>query len=384
MSSSMIIAVNTRLLLSHRMEGIARYIYETTRRMVAAHPEHQFHFFFDRPYDRQFIFSDNVTAHTISPPARHPLLWYWWYEVAIPRKLKEIKADVFLSGNMYMSLATDVPTVMVSHDLNYEHAPENIPWSARKFLLRYSPLYHKKATQLIAVSEATKQDIIKTYNIPPEKIRVAHNSAPDGFKKLEEKEKIAIRRKWTEGLPYFVYVGSLRPRKNVSNLLKAYEAYKKQTNSKHKLVIYGRAAYKTKEITDILIKMSCKEDVIFLANETATVPEIVGAAEAMCFVSLFEGFGIPILEAFMCDVPVITSTSSSMPEVGGDAALLVDPYDINGIANAMDRVVSEEDLAEGMVERGRMQLKHFSWEKSAAIIWEEVERIAQLRDSRSS
>ncbi len=372
----MVIAINTRLLLAHRMEGIARYIYETTKRMVQDHPEDEFHFFFDRPYDEQFIFAANVTPHILSPPSRHPILWYLWFEKAVPKKLKEINAQVFYSGDMYCSLKTDCPTLMVSHDLNYEHHPEYLPWTARKYMSYFSPRYHRKADKLVAVSEATKKDIIQFYELPAKKISVAYNAAPDGFRPLSIGQQESIRNKWTSGQPYFVYVGSLHPRKNIPRLLQAYEAFKKQSGHPHKLVVYGRVAFKSKAIFDTLENMSFKEEVLFLDDGSLPVPDIMGAAAALCFPSLFEGFGIPILEAFACETPVITSNVSSMPEVAGRGGLLVDPLDSTAITQAMLLIVSDNNLSQALISAGLQQMKLFSWEQSSEHIYKELKNLA--------
>ena len=359
------------------MEGIARYIHETTKRIVLAHPEHEFHFLFDRPYDEQFIYADNVTPHILRPPSRHPVLWYLWFEWAVPRKLKAINADVFYSGDMYCSLRTDTPTLMVSHDLNYEHHPEYLTKSVRKYMLHYSPLYHKKAGKLIAVSEATKKDIVKIYGIAHDKINVAYNAVPDGFAPLPEERKQNIRNQWTSGKKYFVYVGSLHPRKNVARLLQAFDSFKKQSGLPHKLVIYGRVAFKTKEIFDSLSQMVHKADVIFLKDGSLSVPDIMGAAEALCFPSLFEGFGIPILEAFHAEIPVITSNVSSMPEVAGEAAILVDPLDPLDIAAAMVKIAADRVLSKRLVAIGKKQRENFSWDKSAEVIYKELSILSE-------
>ena len=153
------IAVNTRLLLAHRMEGVARYIYETTKRMVINHPEVQFHFLFDRPFDEQFVFGDNVQAHVIGPQARHPILWYLWFERSLPAFFKKHKINAFYSGDMYLSLNTNVPTLMISHDLNYLHYPKGLRWSHLKYYQHYMPKFHLKADKLITVSKATLEEV---------------------------------------------------------------------------------------------------------------------------------------------------------------------------------------------------------------------------------
>lgn len=369
------VAVNTRLLLAHRIEGVARFIFETTKSMVESHPNIKFHYIFDRPFDSNFITADNIIPHVIGPPARHPILWWMWFEYSIPKLLRKLDCDVFYTGDMYMSLKTQIPTLMVSHDLNYLHYPEGLKWSHLKYYQKYMPIYHKKADHLIAVSEATKLDVIDKYGVKNEKISVAYNSCPEGFKPVDDVKKIELKDRFTAGAPFIMYVGSLHPRKNIERLLKAFDQFKKSKNTNHKLVLFGRMAWKTSPIFKTLNDLAYKHDVIFLGNADVEVKELLPAADALCYVSLFEGFGIPILEAFASGVPVITSNVSSMPEVAGDAALLVDPKDVNQIANALTKVSSNKDLANAMIEKGFKKLEHFSWKDSANIIMNQLQKL---------
>ena len=178
----MIIAVNTRLLLHNKLQGIGWFSYETLSRIAREHPEHTFHFFFDRPFHEEFIFSDNVVPHVLFPQARHPILYYLFFEFAVTRALKKVKADVFLSPDGYLSLRTDVPSVQVIHDLNFEHFPEFVPFLERKFYRYFFPRYAQKATRIATVSSYSKQDIIDLYNQPESKIDVVYNGAADRFK----------------------------------------------------------------------------------------------------------------------------------------------------------------------------------------------------------
>ncbi len=368
------IAVNTRLLLSHRMEGVARYIYETTKRLVLNHPEDRFHFFFDRPYDKQFIFAENVEPHILSPPARHPILWYLWFERAIPRYLDKYKIDVFYSGDMYLSMRSKVPTLMVTHDLNYLHYPRGIRWSHLKYYQHYMPRFHHRADHLIAVSHATKKDVVHQYGLSEEKISVAYNSCPSGFRKFTESEKEEARRIHTGGSPYFVYVGSVHPRKNVDRLILAFDHFKSKYGTEHKLVIYGRMAWKTEAVSVALDQINHKDDVVFLSNKEALVQSVMASAEALCYISLFEGFGIPIVEAYASGVPVITSNVSSMPEVAGEGALIVDPNDTEDISQAMHKII-DRGTKERLISKGTEQLAKFSWEESAQHIYEQLQRL---------
>lgn len=347
------------------MEGIARYIYETTKRMVHTHPEVEFHFLFDRPFDQKFIFAKNVVPHVIGPQSRHPILWHLWFEQSLPRFFKKNKIDIFYSGDMYLSLKTDIPTLYVSHDLNYIHYPNGLRWSHLKFYQKYMPKYHAAANKIISVSQATKNDIVNQYSIDESKIVIAGNALPEGIAKLENEKISQIKTSLTDGEEFFCYVGSLHPRKNVGRLIDAFELFKLKTQSKIKLVLYGRAAWKTSAIFDKYNSSKFKDDILFADTSKFTVAEVLNASFALCYVSLFEGFGIPILEAFACETPVITSNISSMPEVAGDAAVLVDPKNIESISNGMLQLINDDQMRNQMISKGKQRLKYYSWDATA-------------------
>lgn len=359
------------------MEGIARFIYETTKEMVLSHPEVEFHFFFDRPYDDSFIFSENVIPHVLKPPSRHPILWYLWFEHAVPTALKRHNIDVFYSGDMYMSLKTNVPTVMVSHDLNYIHYPDGLRWSHLKYLNYYFPKYHRAARHLITVSEFTKQDVIQQYGIDSNKITVAYNAIPNHFRKLSIKEKTEFKNGVTSGKDYFIYLGSMHPRKNLRRLLLAFDNFKIRSNSDFKLVLFGRLAFKNSNLFKTFNNLKYKEEIIFLDDKESDISLALGAAFALCYASLFEGFGIPILEAFKAEVPVITSNVSSMPEVAQDSAILVNPLSVEDISDAMLKLIQNNSLKRTLVENGSLRVKDFSWRKSADIIFEKLVSVTQ-------
>jgi len=371
------IAVNTRFLLKNKLEGIGWFTYETMKRLAERHPEHEFYFFFDRPFDNSFIFSKNITPVVLFPPARHPFLWYWWFEISVKKTLKKIQPDVFISTDGYLSLSSDVQTILVIHDLAFEHYPEFIKGLTAKYYRHFTPKFVSKAKKIITVSEATKNDVVKYYGTDSSKIVVAHNGANEKFKPISEQERVENRNRFSEGKNYFVYAGSLHPRKNISNLLKAFDDFKFKTKCDYKLLLAGARGWMLQETDEIFNKMQFKQDVIFTGHlETEDLVKVVGSAYAMVYVSFFEGFGIPIVEAMQCNVPVITSNVSSMPEVAGDAGLLVNPNRVDEISNAMIEIFSNSDLRNVLIERGKVQCKKFSWDKTAEIIWNVVEEVA--------
>jgi len=369
-SEGMRIAVNTRLLLKGKLEGIGWFTYRTVERIVRNHPEHEFIFFFDRPYDPQFVFAPNVTPVVVHPQARHPILFYIWFEWSIPFMLRKYKVDLFLSTDSFMSLSTKVPTCLVIHDLAFEHYPEHYVLAQKIYWRHYSPLFAQKAKRIATVSTYSKEDICKHYNINPNKIDVVYNGAHDEYRVLTPSERDEIKAKYTDGCEYFVFAGALHPRKNIVNLLKAFISFKKRQPTNMKLVIVGRMAWKYEEVEQLKQEMPFKDEVKWVGYMNIDeLSMVIGGAYALVYASLFEGFGIPILEALQCDVPAIASNTSSMPEVAGDAALLVDPTDVEDIAQKMHLIYKDEGLRKKLIENARIQRQKFSWDSSAEKLW---------------
>lgn len=369
------IAINTRFLLKNKLEGIGRFTYETCKLITQQHPEHEFIFIFDRPFDEEFIFSSNITPVVIPPQARHPLLWYLWFEWSIPYILKKHKADIFLSPDGYLSLRTQVPQLPVMHDLAFIHRPDDIGGLVKKYYHHYFPLFAKKAARIATVSEFSKQDIATQYHINPDKIDVVNNGASAIFHPVADAEKQNIRQKLTNGNPYFVFVGALQPRKNITNLLLAFDNFKNSDTQNTQLVIVGRKAWQTDDMERTYEGMKHKKDVVFtgrLSDEDLSAT--IAAAMAMVYVPFFEGFGLPIIEAFRCHTPVITSNVSSMPEVAGDAGLLVDPISVDTIAQAMQTIATDATLRNQLTQKAIERSEVYTWQKTADALWQSIEK----------
>ena len=365
------IAVNTRFLLSGKLEGIGIYTQEIFKRVVQLMPEHEFFFLFDRAYSSAFIFEKNVTPIVVHPPARHPFLWYWWFEKSIPKVLQENNIDVFISPDGFASLNTSVPQIITIHDLGFEHFPEHVPFLVRKFYRYFTPKYCEKATKILAVSAYTKQDIISTYNIEAKKIEVVYNgfdthlaSLKGGTQPVQAERLVPFRG--FRGEPYFIFVGAVHPRKNVLGLLKAFEQFKTSYSHAHQLVIVGRKAWMNKELEDFYAQMQFKKEVIWIEKiERADLIQLMQQSFGLVYPSLFEGFGIPIIEAMSLGIPVICSNVSAMPEVAGNAALLVQPDNTIEIATAMNELIINDVLRNDLIAKGKIRATHFDWNTSA-------------------
>lgn len=367
------IAVNTRLLLKDKLEGIGWVAYECLRRIVKSHPEVEFYFIFDREPDQKFIFAENVKPVVLFPQARHPFLYIAFFEFSLARFLRKLKPDMYISTDGYLSLRSKTKQIAVFHDLNFEHFPQDFPKIHLWHYKKYFPKYAKKASRIITVSEFSKKDICENYGISPDLIDVAYNGANDAFVPVNEDVKKEIRDKYSQGNPYFMFVGSLHPRKNLARLFTAFDIFKTKNENDIKLVIVGNKKWWTEPIKNAYDAMKHKDDVIFVGRLSAEDLHLVTAsALASVYVSYFEGFGIPIVEAFKCDTPVITSNVTSMPEVAADAALLVDPFDVESIADAMEKIL-DENLRNTLIEKGRRRREDFSWDKAAEMWWKTIE-----------
>jgi glycosyltransferase involved in cell wall biosynthesis len=364
------IVVNTRLLRKNQMDGIGWFTYNTMQYIVRNHPEIEFHFLFDSGIEKDFLFGENVVPHNLFPPAKHALLNIIWFEVSVKAVLKKIEPDLFLSPDGILCLGWKGKQYGVMHDINYHHNPQDLKWSNSKYYNYFFPRIAKKATRLATVSNYSKQDIVNTYHVPPEKIDVVFNGVNDFFRPLSQQERSKTKLRLTGGKDYFLFVGALHPRKNLIRLLQAFDLFKTTTQAPIQLVIAGKPMYKGEEIRQYYQQMEYKHDVVFPGRvPDEEINAVVGSAFALAFVPTFEGFGIPIIEAMQCDVPVICSNTTSMPEVAGDAALLIDPFDVDEIKDAMIRIYTDEVLRKDLVEKGKKRKLFFTWERSAQLLW---------------
>jgi len=363
------IGVNTRLFVKGKMDGIAWFTYEIFKRIVTQHPEHEFVFFFDRPYDPYFIFAPNVKPVVVHPQARHPLLWFFFFEWGMKRALGREKIDLFISPDGWTCLNTKIKNINVIHDLNFEHYPSFIPFLKRIYYKYFFPRFAKKADRLITVSQFSKRDIERLYKIDREKISVIYNAASDDFFEIDEVDKKKTVQAITNGVPYFVFVGSAHKRKNVERIMHAFDQFREK-HAQFKFVFAGSNKYWDENIKETYYQLKHKWDIVFTGYlSTTEMNEVVSSAVALVYPSLFEGFGVPIVEGFAAGVPVITSNITSMPEVAGEAALLVNPLSITDIVNAMETIATNEQLRKKLIQMGKERNSHFSWEKSAQQFW---------------
>ena len=359
----------------NKLEGIGWFAHETLSRIVKAHPEHEFVFIFDRPWDPFFIYENNIIPVSTRIPSRHPLLWYWHYEQDIPGILKKFNPALFFSPDGWMSLKTNVPTIDTIHDINFFHRPDDLPFLVRKYYNYYFPRFASKAARLITVSEFSKTDLVKSFGLDASRIDVAYNGCNQRFRNTAPEVKKSVRNKFAGGLPYFIYVGSQNPRKNIPGLLDAFEHFRKNHPEQYKLVLAGEPMWNNSPVEKKLAGMVFKDDVVFTGRISSEVLQLLlSSSVALVLPSFFEGFGIPVVEAMYCEVPVICSKVTSLPEVAGDAAFYIDPIDTSSIENALFEVASNKELHDQLVQKGIVQREKFNWNNTAASVWKSIEK----------
>ncbi len=369
------IAVNARMLTQRKPGGIKTYALEVLKRITSAHLEHEFIFIVDRPFSAKNIFSSNVNIVTCFPSV-HPLLWFVWFEFAVPRILKKYHADIFLSLDGYASLSCSNPTVIAIHDLNFLHKPEELPRLVSAYYNYFFPKYARKATSILTVSQYSCQDIIDSYKIDKAKITVTGAAASREFFSFPPTERKKAQKTWAEEMPYFLTVGTIHPRKNPVRLIYAFEQFKKKTNSPAKLIFAGPKLFRKSGLLRLKKTIAYWNDIIFLGTVSQEqLIQLYNGAIALLFVSKFEGFGIPALEAMHCDIPVVASNCTSLPEVCGDAALLVDPFSVDSICDAMESIYNDEPMRKRLIRAGKHRREMFSWDKTAEIVWKTVESV---------
>jgi glycosyltransferase involved in cell wall biosynthesis len=372
----MLIVVNTRYLRKNKMDGIGYFTYNTLKYIVTNNPQIEFHFLFDSPIDKEFIFADNVKPYLLFPPAKHAVLNILWFEWSVRRYLKRVNPDLFLSPEGILCLGWKGKQFCVMHDINFVHIPKDLKWTNRTYNNAFFPRCAKKAAHMATLSEYSKADIVSSFGVNAGKIDVVYCGINSFYEPLAEDEKQRVKATYTDGKDYFFFVGTLMPRKNVLRLMQAFELFKKATGSDMKLMLTGGTSYKTQELFSYKEQSAVGSDIIFTGRlNNDELKKVFGAAFCLTFVPYFEGFGIPIIEAMQCDVPVITSNVTSMPEVAGDAAIMVDPYKINEIAAAMQLLFSNASLRKQLIEKGRVQKLQFSWDRTSRLMWDSIKKI---------
>ena len=354
------VGVNAHLLSlteGYRSAGISSYIYNLLRHLPGTASEIEYTVFLN---ERRYKGPPGLRLQVSRLPTNRPPVRILWEQAVLPWVARSEGIDLLHNMAFVGPLASSCPFVTTVHDLSFLFYPQSFRSLRRRYLRVFARMSVCRARRVIAVSESTKQDLVETYGISAANVDVVHNGVDASFQPLPADQVAAFRQQ--TGLPerFALFVGTLEPRKNIVSLI---EAYAKLPQERPPLVLVGGKGWFYDEIF-------CRVEALELTNEVhfagfvpaEDLPLWYNAADLFVYPSLYEGFGLPALEAMACGTAVITSKASSLPEVVGKAGKLVDPADIDGLATAMEQVLTDRDLREQMQAAGLVQAGGFSWE----------------------
>jgi len=292
-------------------------------------------------------------------------------QVRIPIRLAREKVSLVHEPHYVLPPATRCRSVVTIHDCIHLMFPQYLPNRLGYVYARASMwTATRQAARVLTVSEASKRDILRFFDIPAEKVQVIPNAIDERFLiPPDEATTDRVRQRYQLDHPFVLYVGNIKPHKNLERLIDAFSQVRADGPDGLKLVVVGDDVSKYPSLRQMVHRHKLDKHVRFLGFQPQeTLASFYRLANAFVFPSLYEGFGLPPLEAMACGTPVVTSNVSSLPEVAGDAALLVDPYDAEAIADGLRRVLGDEALRRELVAKGAERVRQFSWTDSVARI----------------
>lgn len=334
-------------------EAYAQFLLQHLIPLATAVPHH-LTLYFNQPPPSDLFSEETAVSHAIIPFPR------LWTHVRLAQELHQRPPDVFFTPAHVIPLTYRGPAVATVHDLGYVHFPEAHPWRQRAYL-RWSTRHNaRRARVVLADSEATKADLVRFEQIDPAKIKVVYPGADPALQPVRDgAQRTAVLRKYGIQSPYLLYLSTLQPRKNLLRLLQAYAA----SGVNQPLVLAGKPGWLSAPIVAAAERHERVQLIGYV--DDADKATLLSAATALLYPSLYEGFGFPVLEAQACGTAVLTANSSSLPELAGDSALLVDPHDTNAIAAAIRQLAHDNALRQQLVQAGLANVRRFRWETAA-------------------
>jgi glycosyltransferase involved in cell wall biosynthesis len=370
--------------------GIGRYTRELIHALLAVSSDHHYTLFYasknklasNAIRDPQSATPLHSASGTIVRIKRLPFHDKWlariWHRARLPIPIELItgKIDLFHSPDFTLPpTLPGVPTLLTVHDLSFIRDSDSAWPSLRAYLMKAVPRSVKRATHILADSQATKDDLIDLFKTPTEKISVLYSGVDARFKPIRERAEIdRVRAKYKIGSqPFALSIGTLQPRKNYRRLI---EAYAKLNDQPLHLVIGGGKGWMFDDIFTQVRDLGLEDRVHFIGFvDDADLPTLYSAADLFVYVSLYEGFGLPLLEAMACGTPVIGSNASSLPEVIGDVGLQIDPKDVDAIARAMQQMIDQSELRDRSRAAGIDRARRFTWTSAARELLSIYERL---------
>jgi len=369
----MLIAFDCRIIRDKNPAGIARVVLEFLKNVLVYDRKNDYILIFDNIEMKELVMS-----HLKNVKKRHKIIILPYGLMSfsdilhLPKILRERKIDIYYVPYYITSpFHKGYKVIITIFDLIHFFYPRlkmSLGRKAFHFFSFMPRLVFKRADRIITISISTSRDLVKKFRISPKKVRLIYMGVAESFHMIDQKKsKRFIEDKYKIKKPYILYVGRNEPHKNIKAIVLAYRLLPKNIISEYNLVFVGKQEERYEEsIKELIEKYNLSNNIIFTGYvEESDLSYIYSAASVFVFPSFYEGFGLPILEAMKCGVPVVSSNTSSLPEVGGDAVLYAEPYDVAKISDHIKNILENRELKNGMIKKGLDQVKKFTWFKAA-------------------
>ena len=367
----MLIGIDASRTAAPRPTGTERYAIEITRALIAAGSEDHFLLYFNAPPPPGRLPRDRRVRWRVIPAPR------LWTHVRLSLEMLTRPADVLFVPAHSLPLHHPDASVVTVHDLGYLYFPEEHGRAARVVRHWSNRWSAARAARTIAISRATRDDLVAHYRVAARRISIVHHGYSPDFRPVRDPARLdVVRTRHGLGGPFFLFVGTLQPRKNYERLLRAFDQFAGSSREPHLLALAGARGWQQGRLQRALRTMDHRSRVRLLDYVPQDdLPSLMSAADVLVLPSLYEGFGLPALEAMACGTPVLASNTSALPEVVDDAGLLVDPLDVGAIAAGLTRLAGDPGLRADLSARGRTRAAEFTWERAGR------ETLAVLRDA---
>ena len=357
--------------------GIPNYIRRLLGGIAAVDTENRYFLYTNREIPADLRLPENFSIEILDRPSPRFQLWF---QMQLPLRLRKDRVDIFHGLFYRLPLFMGVPGVITVHDLSGYLMPEVHHVKTHVLNLLY-PIFVARAARIIAVSRFTANELRDNFPNSPEKTTVIHEAPPDEYAPVEDPALLSeAAEKYRLPEKFILFLGTLEPRKNLTRLIEAYSSI--CHSIPHELVLAGAMGWKNRSLNDLLETNSLKDRIHLTGYvDSEDIPALFSLAEFSVYPSLYEGFGLPVLESMACGTPVLTSSVSSLPEVSGGAALLADPLSTESIAEGLRNLALSDDLREDLRRKGFARAAEFSWEKAAR---ETIEVYRSVLDEEAS
>lgn len=363
--------------------GIGRYTRELFRALIAQDTNDEFVLYFNHARKQRpaplFPGVKNVLEKPLGVPDRWMSILWFRLHAPVPVDLVTGPVDIFHFPDFVLPPVRRGQRVVTVHDLSFLLHPEHADEGLRNYLERTVPISVRNADFVVVDSANTQNELICLMDADPAKVEVVYPAISDHFRQIDDQELLdGVRSKYSLHFPFLFWVSVIEPRKNVPRLLQAYARLKEEIDIPHRLVIGGGLGWMYEPVFQTVEELNLAEDVVFLGYvPDEDLPALYNLADVFIYPSIYEGFGIPPLEAMACGTPVVTSNTSSLPEAVGDAGLMAAPTDVAGIADAIGQILTNPTLRQDLRRRGLERARLFTWQASAEKILSIYRRLSE-------